>query len=150
MPDYSIYTVRPVTPADFESVYSFVNALEETLFERDIVYSIFQRNIVSNLNIYLIAFGPNHEPVGYISCHGQYLLHHAGLVGEIQELFVSPDKRGEGIGRLLVDAVKDRARHMGMVQLEVTANIKRLATHRFYEQQGFDQTHRKFVYPLIG
>jgi PhnO protein len=150
MSDPATYHIRSATIADFDTIYGFVNALEETIFERDILYDIFQKNIASSLNIYLIASDLKHQPVGYISCHGQYLLHHAGLVGEIQELFVSPDKRGEGIGRLLVGAVKDRARHMGMVQLEVTANIKRVATHRFYEQQGFDQTHRKFVYPLIG
>ena len=145
-----VYDVRSAALADFESIYGFVNALEEIVFERDTLYHIFQKNIASDLNIYLVAYDQSNRPVGYISCHGQYLLHHAGLVGEIQELFVQPDKRGEGIGRLLVDAVKQRARDMGMLQLEVTANIKRVDTHRFYEQQGFDHTHKKFVYPLIG
>jgi len=144
------YYVRPAALTDFEAIYGFVNILEDTVFEKDVLYSIFKGNIVMDLNVYLVACGANHEVVGYVSCHGQYLLHHAGLVGEIQELFVSADKRGEGIGRLLVDSVKDRARHMGMVQLEVTANVKRLATHSFYEQQGFAQTHKKFVYPFIG
>jgi PhnO protein len=144
-----IYRVRPATLADFGIVHDFVNALEKTVFEKETLYSIFQKNIASDLNIYLVAFKDDQEPVGYISCHGQYLLHHAGLVGEIQELFVQPDKRGEGVGRLLVDAVKQRARQKGMMQLEVTANIKRATAHRFYEQQGFDQTHKKFVYPLI-
>ncbi len=148
MSDPATYHIRSATVMDFDVIYGFVNALEETVFERDILYNIFQKNIASGLNIYLIAADQDHAPAGYISCHGQYLLHHAGLVGEIQELFVRPDKRGEGIGRLLVEAVKDRALHMGMVQLEVTANAKRLATHRFYEQQGFAHTHKKFVYPI--
>ncbi len=116
MSDPATYHIRSATVMDFDIIYGFVNALEETVFERDILYNIFQKNIASGLNIYLIAADQDHAPAGYISCHGQYLLHHAGLVGEIQELFVRPDKRGEGIGRLLVEAVKDRALHMGMVQ----------------------------------
>lgn len=141
------YSVRPAVLADFDVVYGFLNTLEDRVFPRDVLYALFQRNISDKHTIYRVAELAG-DVVGYISCHGQYLLHHAGLVGEIQELFVRADMRGEGIGRLLVDDVKISARVMNMVQLEVTAHLRRLDTHRFYEQQGFDQTHKKFVYPL--
>lgn len=141
-------TVRPATLADFNVIYGFVNALEDTVFPKDILYNIFQKNIAAENTIYLVAEQQN-EVIGYISCHGQYLLHHAGLVGEIQELFVNPDRRGEGIGKLLMDAVKAMARQKGMIQLEVTANAARLSTHRFYEREHFKLTHKKFVCPLI-
>lgn len=141
------YSIRPVVLADFDVIYGFLNALEDTVFPRDVLYTLFQRNISDANTIYRVAEHAG-AVVGYISCHGQYLLHHAGLVGEIQELFVRADMRGEGIGRLLIDEMIASARAMNMVQLEVTTHLSRLDTHRFYHQQGFDDTHKKFVYPL--
>lgn len=83
--------------------------------------------------------------VGFVSCHVQYLLHHCGKVGEIQELFVRPDHRNQRIGHQLVAALNQLAIQHGFIHLEVTTNQKRTDTVRFYERESFHRTHIKLV-----
>lgn len=131
-------------PPDFSVIYKFINELEDEVFDEEKQRSFFETNIQQKHYCYRVAV-LNDEIVGYISCHTQILLHHGGRIGEIQELFVAPDKRGYGIGKLLIDAVKDWSRQNGVLQLEVTASNVRHQTHQFYTREGFTQTHKKFV-----
>lgn len=86
--------------------------------------------------------------VGFVSCHVQYLLHHTGPVGEIQELYVKPDYRNQRVGHQLVAALNALAVRAGLVSLEVTTNQKRTDTIRFYEREHFSRTHLKLVKPI--
>jgi PhnO protein len=45
---------------------------------------------------------------GFISCHTQYLLHHCGIVAEIQELFVGKPSRKMVIGKALVNSLLEK------------------------------------------
>ena len=83
--------------------------------------------------------------VGYASVHAQWLLHHCGKVGEIQEMFVIADYRSKGVGSLLIQELMNVAERENFKILEVTANKKRLDTHRFYQRKGLEPTHFKFV-----
>jgi GNAT superfamily N-acetyltransferase len=57
-----------------------------------------------------------------------------GEAVELEDLFVDPDRRREGIGRALVVDVVAVARGVGRGRVEVDANRHALA---FYEQVGF-------------
>ncbi|MFZ6013054.1 MAG: GNAT family N-acetyltransferase [Bacteroidota bacterium] len=133
--------------SDFSSVFEFVCELEETKFDRDTLRRIFEYNISKECHIYLVAVA-NEEVAGYVSCHGQQLLHHGGWIYEIQEMFVRSEQRSSGIGKLLMHELKRRAREKGALQLEVTANNSRVATHEFYAREKFHFTHKKFVLKL--
>ena len=85
-------TIRKARNSDFEPVYQFVCALEEQVFDKVKQEKIFKENIENPNNIYLIAT-LGQESVGFLSCHAQNLMHHGGLVGEIQEMYVVPEHR---------------------------------------------------------
>jgi len=53
---------------------------------------------------------------------------------ELEDLFVDPERKRQGIGRALVGAVLAVAREHGFERIEVTANTHALA---FYESVGF-------------
>lgn len=114
--------------------------------------TVFEKYYVANLenkdNIYLIAVNETDQVIGYLSCHGQILLHHMAKVFEIQELFVKENYRSQKVGQLLIQALEEQLKKEGYRFLEVTANIKRLNTHRFYTKCGFEQTHLKFTKTL--
>ncbi|MDN5212896.1 GNAT family N-acetyltransferase [Fulvivirgaceae bacterium BMA12] len=143
----SLIEIRHVENSDFEEIYEFICALENETFEKEQQRQILAQNLANANNVYLIALFEG-EAVGFLSCHVQNLLHHNGLVGEIQEMFTKAEKRGLGIGRKLVDNLKAIARDRNFIQLEVTSNIARAFAHGFYEKQHFRNTHKKFVYKL--
>ncbi|ADB39222.1 GNAT family N-acetyltransferase [Spirosoma linguale] len=140
-------TIRPATQTDESAVYDFLCTLEETTLDRTSFSAIFHRNTVSPLVHYLVAEKQG-EVVGFISCHVQYLLHHTGKVGEIQELFVRPEFRNQRIGQQLVATLTALAIEENFVNLEVTTNQKRADTIRFYEREAFIRTHVKLVKPI--
>ncbi len=50
----------------------------------------------------------NGEVVGMISLHMQFHLHHANWIGEIQELVVLPQMRGQKVGSQLLARQKKK------------------------------------------
>lgn len=140
--------IRIANDDDFNSIYNFVNELEQTVFNVEDLKRAFESNVNNPDHIYLIA-EMNDKPVGYLSCHSQLLLHHGGRkIAEIQEMYVNPESRKNGIGKGLVDELKRIAKLKEVEQLEVTSNNKRGDTHRFYEREKFVQSHKKFTYRI--
>ena len=140
-----VIEVRDATAGDFDIIYQFINELQNKTFDKQKLKTLYEENIADPKNIYLVAID-GESTCGYLSCHIQTLLHHAGQVAEVQEMFVTPKDRSRGVGKLLVDAVKDRARKMGAVQLEVTTRLIRKDAIRFYVRESFQDSHKKLVY----
>ena len=135
---------RQATAADVTAIYRFVNELEDTVFDEKLFTEYYYRNLQLPNTHYLVAIEAG-AILGYISCHGQILLHHCGLVYEIQEMFVDKEHRSKGIGALLLKALEEKISGDGYTLLEVSSNIKRKDTHRFYLSNGFSETHFKFT-----
>lgn len=139
-------TVRYATPADVEQVYQFVCLLEDIQFDRELFEQYYLRNI-SNPEYYYLLAVEGEKPVGYLSCHGQLLLHHLNYVYEIQELYVDTAYRGKSIGRLLTEHLLELLKEKEYDMLEVACGFRRPESHIFYEQVGFSRTHYKFTMP---
>ncbi len=140
-------SIRMAVAEDFKTIYRFVNLLEDEVFDEQTQHALFLENTANPKIIYLLAFAKN-QPVGFLSCHIQNLLHHNGKVGEIQEMFVDESVRSLGVGKKLIDEIKTIAQSKNVVQLEVTSSFKRAAAHRFYERENFIFTHKKFTFKI--
>jgi GNAT superfamily N-acetyltransferase len=77
-------------------------------------------------------------PVGYLLAVYLFSLEHGGLMAEIDELFVVPEKRSLKIGAALLEAATAAMEQRGVrhVQLQLGRNNSR--GQRFYEQHGFE------------
>ena len=137
--------IRRARLKDFQTVYDFINELEDTVYNYDRQKEIYKANLSNKDNVHLVALDKE-DIVGYLSCHVQLLLHHNGRVAEIQEMFVHREKRGGGIGKLLVDQLKLILQKQNVVQLEAASNNQRVSTHTFYQREGFIASHKKFVW----
>jgi GNAT superfamily N-acetyltransferase len=69
-------------------------------------------------------------------------MEHAGLTAWLEELYVVPNLRGQGIGSALVAAVFERARTSGMVAIELEIDVAHSRAMSLYERSGFQQLKR--------
>lgn len=114
------------------------------IVDKEIIEEIFNNNIKNPNYYYLIAENLDGK-MGFITFHTQYLLHHSGLVGEIQEFYVTQNFRNKGIGRKLIDEIMEIADQNNLKSIEVTTNKKRIENIAIYENLGFNLSHNKFT-----
>jgi PhnO protein len=137
--------IRKITEKDMLTVYEQICELESFSFEIKLFENIFFLNIKDGDKLYYLAEDNMGNCLGFISCHLQLLLHHCGKVAEIQELFVKKEYRDMGIGGKLIHHMEEMLKVLDCVSFEVTAQNKRLATHEFYKNKGFKNSHLKFT-----
>ena len=67
-------------------------------------------------------------PVGVVYAASHLSLEHGGVVGWLEELYVLPERRGQGIGSRLLTEVIARARELSWraIELEVVAGHERV------------------------
>lgn len=136
--------IRPTLASDVDIIFSYISHLEEKTFDFKSFRERFMDNIEDPDLIYLVAENESGEVTGFVSCHGQRLLHLERMVFEIQEIYVARYYRDRGIGKALMAALEEKLRETDFEILEVTANVKRTDARRFYGKMGFTQTHIKF------
>lgn len=86
----------------------------------------------------LLAYDES-TPVGVAVCFQGFSTFRARPLVNIHDIAVIPSHRGQGVGRMLLDAVSEKARELGCckVTLEVLENNHR--ARKAYEDNGFRQ-----------
>jgi GNAT superfamily N-acetyltransferase len=67
---------------------------------------------------------------------------HGGPVGWLEELYVTPRCRGQGIGAALLVAVLERARQVGMVAIDLEVDVEHQRAESLYRRFGFHSLPR--------
>lgn len=82
---------------------------------------------------------------------------YAGLVALLDELYVEPARRGDGIGSAIIDELLTISRSRGVDLIEINVDEGDVDARRFYERHGFnatepDSTERALYYAreLVG
>jgi GNAT superfamily N-acetyltransferase len=93
----------------------------------------------------LARLGSGGEAIGVATLSECFALYAGGLYGILNEMYVTPEQRSSGVGRLLIEAVKETARARGWRRVDVTAPeaLRFERTRRFYEREGFRFTGPK-------
>jgi len=88
--------------------------------------------------------------VGLLTLVESFAIYENGNHGIINEMYVDPEKRSGGVGKLLLDAAQDFGRQRGWSRIDVTApESPRWARSRaFYESCGFTFAGPKFKLTL--
>lgn len=68
----------------------------------------------------------------------------------MKRMFVAPDLRGRGLGRLLATAIMDRGRELGYRRMVLDTLEHMLAPIHLYESLGFKRCPAYYDNPLPG
>jgi ribosomal protein S18 acetylase RimI-like enzyme len=60
----------------------------------------------------------------------------------VDNVAVSPNAQGLGIGKLLLEAADDHARESGIDEIQLYTNEKMTANLTYYPRRGYTETHR--------
>lgn len=74
---------------------------------------------------------------GYLVAVTVLSLEHGGLMAEIDELFVLPEARSQGVGARLLAAAEAALAARGCVRLQLQLGVTNSAARAFYERRGY-------------
>ena len=80
------------------------------------------------------------EPAGFAQLRWRWAVWTRALDGWLEDLFVTEERRRSGLGRDLVEAVKDRARERGCLRLELDVDDDNEPALALYRSLGFSDT----------
>ena len=142
-------TVRLCTADDLPAIVLLMEELREVtrgdeIHIRDVskVFSEMERLPEVYLNLVAEVGG---KVVGFISVIFYKTVFHKGGTALINELIVTQAERRKGIGKLLVQAVRDEAIKRGLDEIEVGTERTNEVAKGFYRKCGFDEE-----YVLLG
>ena len=84
------------------------------------------------------------EVVGLAQLHVSPALEYDRPAAKIAALVVDEQRRGQGIGRTLVNAMEEEARRRRCVLLFLTTSVRREDAHDFYRRVGLEETGKRF------
>jgi GNAT superfamily N-acetyltransferase len=77
------------------------------------------------------------ELIGYLIAVLVMSVEHQGLMAEIDELFVLPQARSQGVGAQLLAVAEHDLATRGCVRLQLQLGVSNLAGREFYRQRGY-------------
>ena len=85
------------------------------------------------MTVLLVGDGPD----GFAQLRYRPTVYTPGLYAYLEELYVVPDLRGQGLGRALLEAAMDTARAEGAEHMELGTSEDDTAARALYESAGF-------------
>jgi GNAT superfamily N-acetyltransferase len=82
------------------------------------------------------------EVVGVAYVTKLFSVEHGGPVGWLEELYVSPEHRQQGIGTALLSGVLEHTRKLGLVALDLEVDIQHQRAEALYIRFGFQRLPR--------
>lgn len=117
-----------------------IEAMEKQCFSVPWTREMLIKQLPDDMHIFLAAVDNNGEAVGYVGL--MYVLDE----GYISNVAVSPERRRQGIGDMLIEELilRTRSKKLSFVTLEVRES--NLAAQRLYKKHGFAEVGRRRKY----
>ncbi len=95
------------------------------------------RALLQQKNIVMVTVNDGDAIVGVASL---YLMPKVGkLVSHLEDVVVSSEYRGQGLGKQLVQKAIELAKELGVISIALTSRPERVAANRLYQKLGFEQ-----------
>jgi ribosomal protein S18 acetylase RimI-like enzyme len=131
-------TVRRASPADVEAVakllHDFQKEYEEPTPGVPVLAQRYEKLLRSGeMIVLLVGDGPD----GFAQLRFRPTVYSDGLDAYLEELYVVPTRRGQGLGRALLEAAMETARDEGATRMDLGTSEADVAALALYESAGF-------------
>jgi ribosomal protein S18 acetylase RimI-like enzyme len=147
-------TIRPATPADIPGIgrlgallvrvhhdldpERFIAATSRT----EQAYGSFLGTQLDDPNIVILVAERDGEVIGYTyaGVEGTDYMSLRGPAGVLYDIVVDPGHRGQGVGRMLVDATLDALKARGAPRVVLSTAERNTSAQRLFDRAGFRRT----------
>jgi predicted N-acetyltransferase YhbS len=136
--------IRQVKPEDYRDICTLSTELGYTYPVEKTEQRI--RFILENTTDIILIAEAGGKAVGYIHASPYELMYHDPIMN-ILGFVVTEEKRGSGIGHLLITEIERLAKERGFTGFRLTSGDDRTGAHRFYEKHGYTtkKTSKKYT-----
>lgn len=132
--------IRPIVDEDYRDVYRLFRQLVGTSsglgnMDQNSFARIFKSFFNSGDREAYVATVCD-KVIGFVTLYYLDVFHHSGRVVSMQELVVTEEFRGRGVGKALVEFVKQKALEKNCHGLEVATDLWQSGAKSFYEKCG--------------
>jgi GNAT superfamily N-acetyltransferase len=130
--------VRRASPADAEAVARLLHDFQREYDEPTPGVAVLARRYEKLLRtgemiVLLVGDGPD----GFAQLRFRPTVYSDGLDAYLEELYAVPARRGQGLGRALLEAAMDTARAEGATRMDLGTSETDVAARALYESTGF-------------
>ena len=129
-----------ISLVDARTLDAVVSLFEAQLREHEITSSREDLRLVAETvmrdrryGFMLVARASDGSPIGVAYASSLLSLEHGGISGWVEELYVSPQWRGQGIGSRLIEEVVSRAKEAGWRALDLEVDATHQRAKALYE-----------------
>lgn len=140
-------TIQPATPEDAVALVAMAVAFRNHLERETPTEAQFERSIAELLAspdaLFFVA-AQDEGPVGYVLLRYRYSMWVCGLEATIEDLFVDPSARKNGVGKALIERALQAAAEHGCLSVCLDTNEFNVASTRIYTQLGFNAVSKRW------
>ena len=86
--------------------------------------------------------------VGMLLIHYRRAMSHGSWVAEVDDMYVTPERRGHGVGKMLIEEAVRQAKRREASHLVAGVGARNENALAFYEDHGFEEVGRVLSRPL--
>ena len=144
--------IREATKPDLPSIGKLLedltNAMDDTEgIEIGIAIKTFE-HLLNDASSHILAATMEGTPVGFINFTIRQTILHRSPSALIDELVVTEEYQGKGVGKQLVLAAIEKCRQLGCCEVEVSTEKTNLKAREFYKRCGFEERGMLFEMDL--
>jgi ribosomal protein S18 acetylase RimI-like enzyme len=127
-------------------MHAFNTEYDEPIDEPDVLERRYREQLASGeVSVLLVGDGPD----GFAQLRYKGQIYSDAPTAYLEELYVAPDLRGQGLGRALLEAAMDEARERGADHIDLGTSEDDTAARGLYESLGFTNREGKPDGPVM-
>ena len=151
-------TVRLAQIKDKAAVLRLLDELIEEVSERsgkppkgvadEQARSRFYEDLLKREDVKIFVVEDNGKTLAFADLFILPIMRRGYYQGHIEDFVVTKDRRGQGIGSLLLQAIKDFCEQQGIKVVKLTSSLELASAHSFYEKHGAKFTEKMYRFDL--